>query len=225
MLYPTFQKKVPLSAADLNLAMDALKRARVLPGVGIKLTETLNGTVVSLKPLRTSGGGVIPDELHPWKIINMSGTGTPDADGKYPNYEFSVYLGKINGIMPPNLFDVDKLALFTVSGYSVGNVILKAKSNGKEIISATVEISSSVPTPKPAEKFAVPTDLDILLAVVYNGSVFQIEDTHFVAEPSFVGIVTKSSPAAGEYPYEVFFNWKYHNGSSGGGSSGGEELF
>ena len=224
MLYPTFQKKAPLSAADLNLAMDALKRARVLPGVGIKLTETLNGTVVSLKPLRTSGGGGVI-EMHPWKIINMQGVGEPDQDGKYPNYEFSVYLGKINGIMPPNLFDVDKLALFTVSGSSVGNVILKAKSNGKEIISATVEISSSVPTPKPAEKFAVPTDLDILLAVFYKGTVFQIEKEHIYAEPSFVGIVTKSSPAAGEYPYDVFFNWKYHNGSSGGGSSGGEELF
>lgn len=57
MIVPTFQKGAQLSAADLNLAMDAVRRVQVLPGVGVKLTETLNGTVVSVKPQRSSSAG------------------------------------------------------------------------------------------------------------------------------------------------------------------------
>lgn len=220
MLYPTFQKKAPLSAADLNLAMDAIKRARVLPGVGIKLTETFNGTVVSLKPLRTSGGGGVI-EMHPWKIINMQGVGQPDQDGNFDSYEFSVWPAVINGIMPPNMISSGELAKFTASTSSPQNVVLKCKSDGKDIISATIEVTASLPTPKAAEKFNLPTELDILLAVVYKSFIYQIENESLTAQPYLVGITTKSS---GSYPYELWLNWSYHKeafGGSGGGGGGG----
>ena len=67
MIVPTFQKGAQLSAVDLNLAMDAVRRVRVLPGVGVKLTETLNGTVVSVKPQRSSSAG----DGFPFQIITQ----------------------------------------------------------------------------------------------------------------------------------------------------------
>ena len=101
MQYPSFQKKSPLTASDLNTMVDTLKRARVLPGVGIKLTETLNGTVVSLKPQRGAGG--VPSEtIYPWQIYKCPylGTGTPPSD---QNLKVKVRQGIINNKIQGNL--------------------------------------------------------------------------------------------------------------------------
>ena len=220
MQYPSFQKKSPLTASDLNTMVDTLKRARVLPGVGIKLTETLNGTVVSLKPVR-SGGGATTTERHPWEIINLVGVGEPNQQGDYPSYEFSVWPGVINGIMPPNLFDGGELAKFTASA-QVQNVILKCTSDGKGITAATVEVAATVPAPKAAVKFGLPNELNILLAVVYKSTAYQIESTNLQATPYTVGIAEKSSVTDGQYPYDVYLNWQYHQ-SAWGGSGGGDE--
>jgi hypothetical protein len=220
MQFPTFQKKSPLTAADLNSMVDTLKRARVLPGVGIKLTETLNGTVISLKPVRAGGGGSTTTDHYPWEIVNLVGVGEPNQQGEYSSYEFSVWPGVVNGIMPPNLFDGGELAKFTASS-SVQNVILKCTSDGKGIISATVDVSGTVPSPKPAVKFGLPNELNILLAVVYKSTAYQIESTNLTATPYTVGIAEKSNVTDGQYPYDVFLNWQYHQAASGGSFGGG----
>lgn len=157
---------------------------------------------------------------HPWKIVNMTGVGTPNQNGDYSSYEFSVWPGVINGIMPPNLFDGGELAKFT-AGASVQNVILKCTSDGKGITAATVEVSGTVPSPKPAVKFGLPNELNILLAVVYKSSVYQIESTSLQATPYTVGIAEKNNVTDGQYPYDVFLNWQYHQAASGGSFGGG----
>lgn len=220
MQYPVFQKRAALSASDLNLAMDALKRARILPGVGIKLTETLNGTVVSLKPTR-GGGGSVGTERRPWEITNLRGVGEPDEDGKYSTYEFQIWPGTISGLLPVNLFDGDELRWFTASAGAAQNVLLKCTSDGNELTTATIEVSASFPAPQPAVKFGVPSELNILLAVVYGAAAYQVESENMSAQPQMVYIKEKASPAAGEYPYEVYLNWVYH-GYQGVGGGGGE---
>jgi len=101
MIIPTFQRGSSLSAADLNLAMDAVRRARVLPGVGIKLTETVNGTVVSLKPQRLAGGGAV-ETIFPWQIYSSPylGTGSAPEDQKL---KVKVRQGIINNKIQGNL--------------------------------------------------------------------------------------------------------------------------
>lgn len=221
MQYPSFQKRAPLSAADLNLAMDALKRARVLPGVGIKLTETLNGTVVSLKPPRAAGGGSSVDR-HPWQIHNMTGVGEPDEQGDYNSYEFQVWPGTINGLIPSNLFDGGQLRKFTGDA-TLKNVLLKCTSDGKELNACTIEVDASLPSPDAAVKYGVPSNLNIVLGAVVKDAAFQVEFDNLSATPQMVYIKEKGSVAAGEYPYEVYLNWIYHGyqGTGGGGGGGG----
>ena len=217
MLIPTFQKKSPLTAADLNLLGDTVRRARVLPGVGIKLTETLNGTVVSLKPTRSFGGGG-GTERHPWQIHNMTGVGEPDEQGDYNSYEFQVWPGTINGLIPSNLFDGGQLRKFTGDA-TLKNVLLKCTSDGKELNACTIEVDASVPTPSPAVKYGVPSNLNIVLGAVVKSAAFQVEFDNLSATPQMVYIKEKGSVAAGEYPYEVYLNWIYHSyqGTGGGG--------
>ena len=221
MQYPSFQKKSPLTASDLNTMVDTLKRARVLPGVGIKLTETLNGTVVSLKPVRSGGGGSTT-ERHPWQIVNLIGVGVPNAQGDFSSYEFSVWPGVINGLIPSNLFDGGKLRKFT-SNATLNNVLLKCTSDGKELNACTIEVSTSLPSPDAAVLYGVPSNLNIVLGAVVKDAAFQVEFDNLSATPQMVYIKEKSSVAAGEYPYEVYLNWIYHGyqGTGGGGGGGG----
>jgi len=171
MLYPTFQKRAPLSASDLNVAMDALKRARVLPGVGIKLTETLNGTVVSLKPTR-GGGGASTTERRPWDIINFFGVGEPDTDGKYSNYSGEVWPGTAAGILPSNLFADGKLATFTVPA-ALTKWKAKCLTDGKQITSVEIIVDATDPPQQTLVPSALPAEAWFIFGLTLEGGVYR----------------------------------------------------
>jgi hypothetical protein len=170
MLYPTFQKKSPLSAADLNLAMDALKRNRILPGVGIKLTETLNGTVVSLKPTRSFGGG--SSERRPWDIINLRGEGEPDSNGKFSNYKAEVWPGTVAGLMPSNLFSGGKLASFTV-GADLQKWKAKCLTDGRQITSVEIVVDASDPPAQTLVPSGLPAEAWLVFGLTFEGAVYR----------------------------------------------------
>jgi hypothetical protein len=171
MLYPTFQKKSPLSAADLNLAMDALKRNRILPGVGIKLTETLNGTVVSLKPTRLGGSGD-GTERRPWDIINLRGEGEPDSNGKYSNYKGQVWPGTVAGLMPSNLFSGGKLATFTV-GADLMKWKAKCLTDGRQITSVQIVVDASDPPAQTLVPSGLPAEAWLVFGLTFEGAVYR----------------------------------------------------
>jgi hypothetical protein len=174
MQYPTFQKKVALSAADLNLAMDAIKRARVLPGVGIKLTETLNGTVVSLKPLRTAGGSAPGPCAF---SISTAGKGEPDATtGLYNTYSAQVMAGSINSVLPTNWWDSTKKAFtrFDYSKDSLQYVYLDVKADSTGILSCEIKVDPTLPAAQKGVKGAPPTQFNVTLGILFNDSVYPI---------------------------------------------------
>jgi hypothetical protein len=171
MLLPTFQKRAPLSAADLNLAMDALKRARILPGVGIKLTETLNGTVVSLKPTRSFGGGG-GTERRPWDIINLRGDGEPDEDGKFSSYKAEVWPGTLAGIIPSNLFSGGTLATFTVPA-ALQKWKAKCLTDGKQITSVQIVVDATDPPAQTLVPSGLPAEAWFLFGLTFEGAVYR----------------------------------------------------
>jgi hypothetical protein len=172
MLYPTFQKKSPLSAADLNLAMDALKRARILPGVGIKLTETLNGTVVSLKPTRSFGGSGTGTERRPWDIINLRGEGEPAENGKFSNYKGQVWPGTVAGLMPSNLFSGGTLATFNV-GADLMKWKAKCLTDGRQITAVEIVVDASDPPAQTLVASALPAEAWFLFGLSFEGAVYR----------------------------------------------------
>jgi hypothetical protein len=168
MLIPTFQKKSPLTAADLNLLGDSVRRARVLPGVGIKLTETLNGTVVSLKPTRSFGGGG-GTERRPWDIINLRGNGEPDEDGKFSSYKAEVWPGTAAGLMPSNLFADGKLATFTVPA-ALQKWKAKCLTDGKQITSVQIVVDATDPPAQTLVPSALPAEAWFVFGLTFEGA-------------------------------------------------------
>jgi hypothetical protein len=171
MLIPTFQKKSPLTAADLNLLGDTVRRARVLPGVGIKLTETLNGTVVSLKPTRSFGGGG-GTERRPWDIINLRGNGEPDEDGKFSSYKAEVWPGTAAGLMPSNLFADGKLATFTVPA-ALQKWKAKCLTDGKQITSVQIVVDATDPPAQNLVPSALPAEAWFVFGLTFEGATYR----------------------------------------------------
>jgi hypothetical protein len=171
MLVPTFQKKAPLSASDLNILGDAVRRARVLPGVGIKLTETLNGTIVSLKPSRGAGGSENP-ERRPWDIVNLRGIGEPNQDGVFPSYEAEVWPGTLAAIMPGNLFTSGELTTFTVPS-SLTKWKGRVTTDGKQVTTVTIVADAQDPPTQVLVPSALPATADFVFGLTLNGQVFR----------------------------------------------------
>jgi hypothetical protein len=204
MLVPTFQKKAPLSASDLNLLGDAVRRARVLPGVGIKLTETLTGTIVSLKPGRFGGSGT-PSEKHPFQIETSSKT---DASGEVTGYECTVSPGTLNNLLPTNLFEDNAPTRHSYPKDSIQHVILTGLSNGKQFTSCELSVRAQAPPAQPPTLFGLPDEVEILLGVLYNGAVYQIVKTRLELVGKQLFIKDCDQPAApGQLPYEAYFVW------------------
>jgi len=169
MVIPTFQKGLPLAAVDLNLAMDSVRRARVLPGVGIKLTETVNGTVVSLKPQRLAGGGTV-ETIFPWQIYSSPylGTGSAPDDQKI---KVKVRQGIINNKIQGNLNEE-----FTCSescNFYAEATLTYSEDGGYATVVSHVVKKGTVPQPaaglRPAKVY-----LTIGNVVVEDGAITQI---------------------------------------------------
>jgi hypothetical protein len=171
MEYPNFQKRSALSAADLNSTISALKRNRILPGVGIKLTETLNGTVISLKPGRFGGSGT-GTERRPWDIINLRGDGEPDEDGKFSSYKGEVWPGLVSGLMPTNVFADGKLATFPV-GADLQKWKCKCLTDGRTITSAEIVVDAADPPPQLLVPSALPAEAWFVFALTFEGVAYR----------------------------------------------------
>ena len=171
MQLPTFQKKSPLRASDLNNLVDSLRRTRILPGVGIKLTETINGTVVSLKPSRSFGGGS-STEPRPWDIINLRGVGQPDAQGKFSTYKAEIWPGTVAGILPDNIFSGSEPATFTFPS-AMQKWKVKITSDGKQPTGATIIVSASDPAPQTLAPSALPPEAEFVFAITVDGAAFR----------------------------------------------------
>jgi len=90
MTIPSFKKGGKLWAADLQSLADAVRANRVLPGAGIRITGSPNGTTVAVAP----GGvaGVSGTSVHPFKVVVAKN----DAQG----VRVQVLFGTVNGIEP-----------------------------------------------------------------------------------------------------------------------------
>jgi len=220
MQYPLFQKKGALSAADLNLAMDALKRARVLPGVGIKLTETLNGTVVSLKPLRTAGGSS-PENCA--FSISSEGKGEPDATtGLYNQFTARVTVGAINSVLPTNWWDSGGKALtkFDYGKDSLQYVYLDVKADSTGILSCEIKVNSTLPAAQKATSGNPPTQFNVTLGILFNDLVYQIIKGNIRASTS---VVSATFDGDGKMVPTSFWV-AYSSGCCGSGDSGGSDV-
>jgi hypothetical protein len=199
MIVPAFQKGLQLSAADLNSAMDCVRRARVLPGVGIKLTETVNGTVVSLKPQRLAGGA--ESTLLPWDAIDLVGEGTVDSAGNYSSYKCKIYPGLVSGAYPGNM-----LQEFT--GLS-GTLFLVADvtTDGWALLSVALSFATQQAAPVPSQFVNAPSSFKITIGLFVSGVYFNLWKRNISATVKEAGRQEQEATGPFELPYKSLWTW------------------
>jgi len=97
---PQFQPKGKLYARDLQTLSDAARSARILPGYGIRVTTSPQGTVVALA--RRHNGTAIDDDTHPFQpyLAPYYGSGEPPASQRRT---IRIRRGFINDVLPSNI--------------------------------------------------------------------------------------------------------------------------
>lgn len=147
---------------------------------------------------------------HPWKIVGLAGIGQPNANGDYSSYEFQVYPGTINNILPSNTFsDGIEFVKFTISSGSMKYLILDVATDGKKINTATLKLESSVPTNAPpvAENVA-PSKIVIPLAIIKGATAVQLRSSAIAATPVVAGTISKVPQNPNDEPFTRTWMWK-----------------
>jgi hypothetical protein len=138
-------------------------------------------------------------ESHAFKVII-----TTNSNG---NLSCEVTPGTINNIMPSNIISGGGLAKFSLNKNAFNYIILTANTDGKSIVSATIEVkSSTIKTQKPLP-FGLPTSFEVLIAVTYNSQAFQCITSNISRGGILQYIESKSNTEPGTLPYTAYFIW------------------
>lgn len=156
MNLPTFQRKQKLRAADLQTLSDAVRANRILPGFGIRITGSPNGTTISVAARNGAPGGSI--DIHPFQCIRSvpyEGTGNPPAN---QGLKFKVRPGVVMGLNSEALWPENINETFTAPDNKEQywcwiKVTLLAPNDGNsvEVQSVEIQAGNSVPTPEKTE--------------------------------------------------------------------------
>jgi hypothetical protein len=149
MTIPSFKKGGKLWAADLQSLADAVRANRVLPGVGIRITGSPNGTTVAVAP--GGGAGASGMSFHPFKVV------VSKNDGQ--SVRVQVIFGTVNGIEP------------TIGGQWLHNVrptppTLPVDDGSQVFLKANLDASRNVASAEVAAASEVPQNSEALSHVL-----------------------------------------------------------
>ena len=135
---PTFAKGQKLKAADLQALVTAIRANRILPGTGIRVTGSPNGTTISANiPRASQSGGGKPQ---PFELL-VASTG-----GESPEPRIRIMPSTLAGGSSTNLGfsegDDPQYLLAPAEGHIVGGITIDSSG---EITSRWLEIKSDMP--------------------------------------------------------------------------------
>lgn len=189
-----------ISADRLNSILAEIKKNKPLPGRGITLRQTGQGTAIDLATAIKGGGGVAA-ETHPFQI-------SVSYNAETENYEATVRPGTLNTILPNNIFSGSDLAKFNYPEDAIRYVVLTGTSNGSQFTSCALSVVSSAPGAQTPSLFSVPTEAKYLIGIVRNAQIYQIVKNNIVVTGKQHFVKDKASPAPpGVLPYEIYFLW------------------
>jgi hypothetical protein len=198
-----------LGSERLNAIITEIKRNKPKGERGITVRQDGTGTYIGLAASLPRGGSAsTPADTHPFQVASFV---DPDADpeNENPPCLATVRPGATNQIIASNHFDGDALREFAVSANTLTYIVLTVTTNGKEITSATLSVTTTAPVAQQATLFALPTEIKYTLALVYNTSVYQIQKTNFTIAGKIVYTKDKTTPAApGQLPFEIWYVWQ-----------------
>lgn len=200
-----FQPQRPLlrelSADRLNSILAEIKRNKPKGERGITVRQDGNQTWIGLAA--SLPRGTTPATTHPFKISSRQ---NPDNENQYL---VAITPGTANNIIAQNTFDGAELREFTLAKDALGYAVLTAATNGKEITSTTLSVTTTQPGGQAATMFTLPTEIKFTLGIVYNGTVHQLITDNINVAGKIVYTKDKATAAApGQLPFEIWYVWQ-----------------
>jgi hypothetical protein len=187
-----------LSADRLNTILQEIKRNKPKGEHGITVRQDGTGTHIGLA---TNFRQTKEATSHPFKITSRP---NPEAEG---SFLVTVQPGTINGILPGNCFSGANLTETSIPGSSLQNVVLRATGDGTKLVSCQLEASGSAPDPQAPAIYTLPSELEVLLGVVYNAKVYQVVYNNLSYTGKEVLRTAKTSPNPGEVAFNIYYAW------------------
>lgn len=142
----------------------------------------------------TGGGGGGVTALKPWDII-----ATPAEGG---GFNVKLYPATLGGYMPTGMFTE-----FFVDDTETAFFVVSATTDGKAVTSCSLGTETSAPTPSTPALGAAPSTFKCTVAIMTNGTAYNLWGKSLSATPKEVLREDKPSPSALELPYRSYYNW------------------
>ncbi len=158
--------------------------------------EQFGRSIDRFPPARAgSGGGGSSTTLYPFDVTLEDGSpGTKDA---------TIRPGTINSLLPSGLDTPTTLTIATVY-----YLILSVTTTDGAITAASIAFNTTPPDALPVQEGFPPASFDYLIGTVIEGVWYRtIGNGSLVATGSEVFRISKTSPAPGTLPYDIYYTW------------------
>jgi len=197
-----------LSADRLNSILAEIRRNKPLPGRGITVRQTGQGTAIDLAASIPRGGGGTASTPQPWDLIARV---DPDADpeDENPPYLVTVRPGTLNGFLPSN-YDTEG-ANGSVDVPCLGTGLYYAKAvittDGQAITDVEVKIDTTAPIEQQPQPYALEETIEYLFGLFSEGQVYRVIGPGQITLRPEQWLVTAVDPPAapGEAPYTIYY--------------------
>jgi len=190
-----------LSADRLNSILAEIRRNKPLPGRGITVRQTGQGTAIDLAASIPRDGGT-PATPQPWDLIARV---DPDADPEDPEPPYAVRV--IPGTVARVLADNWDYEFTGIQRETLYFGIARVTTDGTYITSVTLDMTDEPPAPQGAVKFGLAEEIDLLFGLFKDGAAYNVvgeADLSVVA--TNVAVAEADPPAApGAAMFEVYY--------------------
>lgn len=146
----------------------------------------------------------LEESAHAFQIFSRPGD--LDETGNPINYIVTIAPGTVNNILPQNIIDSNgALTEIKISLNTLNYVKLFFNTNGKSVNSATVYADPKVVAQQVAAAFSLPTSVEYLLGVVYNGQIYQLISTNLNLGGKVQYVLKATEPGA--LPFVPYLTW------------------
>jgi hypothetical protein len=195
-----FQPQRPLlrelSADRLNTILQEIRRNKPKGERGITVRQSGDGTYIGLAASLPAGKAA--PTRQPWDLI---ATPDPDSTAENPPYKIRVQPGTISNILPSN-WDQE----FTANSNTLYYAIAIIATDGRDITSVSIDITTTAPTQQAPQKFGIASSVEYLFGLFFDGATFNVLGRSIFLLPR-LRLVTSAEPPAepGQSPFDLWF--------------------
>jgi hypothetical protein len=181
--------------ALLGLVRGLARGDNLVAGPGIRLDKTSGQVTIKSDAGRGSTAAVAPPQ--PFQV-----TLRPNPESE-TSVLASVWPGTVNGLLPTN-YTVEATLSKTGDYY----VILRCTCAGQQVTGVEIMAPTTQPEPAAVIPNALPSTVDVLMAIVAQGTLFQIRTGNLTLAPSERFRQYKAEAEPGTLPWDSYWTWR-----------------